>query len=147
MLRVSKLALLHLPISKLGIWNPGSLATYTQLRVMLPFLCLFSLPCRDKSNKSMFTIPLYTFPLLSANYLSVQQPCQEVSPFYTCCKYVVSVHSCQIKSPWSTLSVFATLLSGACQHFSLTFADYYYSRRLGQRSAWQSLCVRSPSCS
>lgn len=53
----------------------------------------------------MFYIPLYKFPLISACYLCVRQPYQEIAPFYTCCKYIVSMHSYQIKSPCSTFVI------------------------------------------
>ena len=52
-----------------------------------------------------FPTLLWRFPWISAHYLGVWHPHREIIALYTCCKYRVSRHGCQIKLPCSTFVV------------------------------------------
>lgn len=102
------------PTSKLWIQNPGAPHSHAKLCVTSPFLHLCFIKSWHLGTKSMtFPILLWRFPWISAYYLGVRQPHQEIIALYTCCKYRVSRHGCQIKFPSST---FVTICSTSVCH-------------------------------
>lgn len=102
------------PTSKLWIQNPGAPHSHAKLCVTSPFLHLRFIKSWHLGTKSvMFPILLWRFPWISAYYLGVRQPHQEIIALYTCCKYRVSRHGCQIKFPYST---FVTICSTSVCH-------------------------------